>query len=392
MASTDRCYNIADLRAEAKRRLPKWVFEFVDRGTEDEVGIAHNVEAFRRIKLRNRVLVDMTERDLGGALFGQRVSLPAAVAPTGAAGLCWYEGELELAKAAARFGIPFTLAISSTTPLEKVAAEAGGRLWFQIYIWEDRQLTYELVGRAQAAGYEALVVTVDVDLGVNREFNLRNGYSNPFRPSYRTMRDILLKPGWLTTVLLRYLLTTGMPRQANNPAVAGNRHGSVLRGINSDATWEDIVRLRDRWPGKLIVKGLLRAEDAARAVAAGADGVVVSNHGARNLDSAIASIDALPAIAREVGGRTTVLLDSGIRRGSDMVKAYALGADAVLFGRAALWGAAAGGQKGAERALALLRREYELTIAHLGCRNISELGPHVLASDAAFCRSAAPVS
>ena len=381
MASTDRCYNIADLRAEAKRRLPRWIFEFVDRGTEDEVGLAHNIEAFRRIKLRNRVLVDMTERDLGATLFGQRVSLPAAIAPTGAAGLCWYEGELELAKAAAQFGIPFTMAIGSTTGLEKVAEEAGGRLWFQIYIWEDRQLTYDLVKRAETAGCEALVVTVDVNLGANREFNLRNGYGNPFRPSYRTVRDMLLRPGWMSTVLLRYLLTTGMPRQVNNPQIARNQHGAVLRGNNSAATWDDIARLRDLWPGKLIVKGLLHPKDAARAVSTGADGIVVSNHGARNFDSAISSIDALPAIAREVGGRTTLILDSGIRRGSDMVKAYALGADAVLFGRAALWGAAAGGGKGAERALSLLRREYELTIAHLGCRSIRELGPHVLAHD-----------
>ncbi len=380
MANTDHCYNIADLRERAKRRLPKWIFEFVDRGTEDEVALQHNVEAFRRIKFASRALVDMTERDLGGTLFGERVSLPAAIAPTGAAGLCWYEGELELAKAAARFGIPFTMAISSTTALEKVAAEAGGRLWFQIYIWEDRQLTYDVVKRAETSGYEALVVTVDVNLGVNREFNLRNGYGgNPFKPGYRTVRDILLRPEWMTTVLFRYLATSGMPRQANTPPVARNQHAAVLRGNDSTATWDDIARLRDRWPGKLIVKGLLRAEDAAQAVAIGADGVVVSNHGGRNLDSAVASIDALPAIVREVGGRATVLLDSGIRRGSDMVKAYALGADAVLFGRAALWGAAAGGEQGATRALALLRREYELTLGHLGCRGIAEIGPHVLA-------------
>jgi isopentenyl diphosphate isomerase/L-lactate dehydrogenase-like FMN-dependent dehydrogenase len=381
VASTERCYNIADLREASKARLPKWIFEFVDRGTEDEVALAHNVEAFRRIKLASRALVDMRERDLGATLFGGRVSLPAAIAPTGAAGLCWYEGELALAKAAAGFGIPFTMAISSTTALEKVAAEAGGRLWFQVYIGEDRQLPYDVVRRAETSGYEALVVTVDVNLGVNREFNLRNGYgSNPFKPTYRTVRDILLRPEWMTTVLFRYLATSGMPRQANTPAIARNQHAAVLRGKDSTATWDDIARLRDRWPGRLIVKGLLRPEDAARAVAAGADGVVVSNHGGRNLDSAPASIDALPAIVREVGGKATVLLDSGIRRGSDMVKAYALGADGVLFGRAALWGAAAGGEKGAARALALLRREYELTLGHLGCRSIAELGPHVLAS------------
>lgn len=384
MTPIERCYNIADLRTEAKRRLPKWIFEFVDRGTEDEVGIDHNIAALRRIKLRQKALVDVSDRDLGAEVLGQRASLPLAIAPTGAAGLCWYEGELELAKAAAKFGVPFTMAISSTTRLEKVADEAGGRLWFQIYVWEDRQLTYDLVERARLAGYEALVVTVDVNLGVNREFNLRNGYGNPFRPSYPTVRDILLRPGWMTKVLFRYLATTGMPRQANMPAVARNVHGSVLRGKDSRITWDDIARLRERWPGKLIVKGVMRADDAARAAGAGADGVVVSNHGGRNVDMAPAPIDVLPSVVAEVGGRVSVMLDSGIRRGSDMIKAYALGADAVLIGRSALWGAAAGGRAGAERALNLLKREYELTLAHLGCRNREELSPDVLASDLPF--------
>ncbi|MER2534030.1 MAG: alpha-hydroxy acid oxidase [Rhizobiaceae bacterium] len=384
MTSIDRCYNIADLRSEAKRRLPKWIFEFVDRGTEDEVGIDHNIKSLQRIKLRQKALVDVSGRDLGADVMGARATLPMAVGPTGAAGLCWYEGELALAKAAAAFGIPFTMAISSTTSLDKVAKEAGGRLWFQIYVWEDRQLTYDLVKRAEHAGYEALVVTVDVNLGVNREFNLRNGYGNPFRPSYPTVRDILLKPGWMTTVLFRYLATTGMPRQANMPPVARNVHGSVLRGKDSRITWDDIARLRERWPGKLIVKGLMRADDAARAVAAGADGVVVSNHGGRNVDMAPAPIDVLPSVVAEVGGKASVMIDSGIRRGSDMVKAYALGADAVLIGRAGLYGAAAGGQAGAERAMSLLRREYELTLAHLGCRNRDELTPDVLANDLPF--------
>jgi len=384
MTSIDRCYNIEDLRLEAKRRLPKWIFEFVDRGTEDEVGLAHNITAYRRIKLRQKALVDVSGRDLGAEILGGRTTLPMAIAPTGAAGLCWYEGELELAKAAAKFGIPFTLAISSTTGLDKIANEAGGRLWFQIYVWEDRQLTYELIDRAARAGYEALVVTVDVNLGVNREFNLRNGYGNPFKPSYPTVRDILLKPGWFSKVLMRYLTTTGMPRQANMPPIARNVHGSVLRGTDSRITWEDIAKLRDRWKGKLVVKGLMRPEDARRAVTVGADAVVVSNHGARNLDMAPASIDVLPSVVSEIGGKATIFLDSGIRRGSDMVKAYALGADAVLIGRAALFGCAAGGQAGAERALNLLKREYELTLAHLGCRNRDELTPDVIANDLPF--------
>lgn len=381
MTAIEKCYNIEDLRQEAKRRLPKWVFEFVDRGAEDEVGIAHNITALRRIKLRQSALVDMTNRNLGGTLFGKPVGLPLAIAPTGAAGLCWYEGEMALAEAAAQFDVPFTMAISSTTALEAVARQVKGRLWMQIYVWEDRQLTYELVKRAEDAGYEALVVTVDVNLGVNREFNLRNGYGNPFKPSYKTVRDILLRPEWMTQVLFRYFATTGMPRQANIPDFAKKEHGSALRGKNSAVTWEDMARLRERWPGKLIIKGLTRPEDAQRAMEIGADGIVVSSHGGRNLDMSVAAIDALPEMVKQVNGKMTVLLDSGIRRGSDLVKAYALGADGVLLGRAALYGAAAGGREGAERALTLIRREYELTLAHIGRLNAKDIGPDVLAND-----------
>jgi isopentenyl diphosphate isomerase/L-lactate dehydrogenase-like FMN-dependent dehydrogenase len=380
MARPDQCHNIADLRAEAKRRLPKWIFEFVDRGTEDEVGIRHLRAAFDRLKLIPRALTDMTARDLGTTFLGTRLPLPAAIAPTGAAGLCWHEGELELARAAAKAGIPFTMALSSTTRLEDVAHKAGGILWFQIYIWENRSQTDALIERALAHGYSTLIVTVDVNLGVNREFNLKNGYGNPFRPGYRTVRDILLRPRWLGGVLLPYLRQGGIPKQANIPPV-GKQHGNVLRGSNSDGTWDDIARLRDRWPGKLFVKGIQHPADAARAVALGADGVVVSSHGGRNLDSAPASIDALPGVRAAVGNKAAVILDSGIRRGSDMVKAYALGADLVLFGKATLYGVAAGGEAGAARAISLLRREYELTLGHIGARSIGEIGADRVAVD-----------
>ncbi len=381
MSGLRDCYNVEDLRQEARTRLPKWIFEFVDRGSEDDLAVSHNREAFRRLKFRNRALVDLSGRDLGTTLFGKRINAPWALAPTGAAGLCWYEGELALAKAAAAFGVPFTMAIGSTTPLEKVADHAGGWLWFQIYIWENRNWTYELVDRAKHAGYSALVVTVDVNLGVNREFNQRNGYSNPFRPGYRTVRDILKKPGWATSVLLRYLMTTGMPRHANNPPSARSQHGAVLRGDNSTVVWDDLARLRERWPHKLIVKGLTHPEDARKAVDIGADGISVSNHGGRNFDSVAASVDCLPSIAAEVGGKTTILLDSGVRRGSDIAKGLALGANAVLLGRPMLWGIAAGGEAGALHAQKLLLREYELTLGHLGCANAAELHPGLIVSD-----------
>lgn len=384
MARLNECYNIDHLQIEAKRRMPKWIFEFVDRGSEDELAVRHNREAFYRLKLRNRALADLSTRDLGGTVFGKRTNLPLAIAPTGSAGLCWYEGELALARAAAKVGVPFTLATGSLTPLDKIAKEAGGRIWFQTYLWEDPKVGEGVVRRALAAGCEALIVTVDVALGSNREYNYRNGYSPPFKPSYRTMRDMLLRPGWTTKVALRYLANGGIPGLVNVPPELEKIPNVTFNSRDGVANWDQFARLRDLWKGHLVIKGIVRADDALRAVSLGADGVVVSNHGGRNMDCAVASIDALPAVVEAVGDRATVMLDSGIRRGSDMVKAFALGAKLVLIGRATLYGTAVGGQAGAEHALALLRREYEQTLGYVGCNNLTELSHDVLASDASL--------
>jgi isopentenyl diphosphate isomerase/L-lactate dehydrogenase-like FMN-dependent dehydrogenase len=379
----ERCYNIADLQAAGRRRLPKGVFEYVDRGTEDEVAAINNRAAFERVKMHNRVLVDVSKIDMGTTLFGKPMALPFAIAPTGVAGLCWYEGELELAKAAAAAGIPFTLATGSNTAMEKVVQEAGGRLWFQLYMWDKRELSYQLVERARDAGFEALILTVDAALGANREHNQRNGFSQPFRPSTRNMADLMMHPGWLHRVLFRYLRTSGMPRHENYPAEYRDAITSNV-GAKKDLrahsmNWEDVDKLRQIWPGTLILKGILRADDAVRAAERGVDGIVVSNHGGRNMDSAVATLDVLPEIVDAVGHRTTVMLDSGIRRGSDIVKALALGAKAVLIGRATLYGIMVGGQAGAERALSILQNELRRTMAYVGCRSIAEVSADVLA-------------
>ena len=369
------------MREAARRHLPRALFEFVDRGSERDVALAENTAAFTRLKLRQRVLVDLSRRDMGTELFGKRIALPVVIAPTGIAGLLWYQGELALARAAADAGIPFTLTANSITSMETVAQQAAGRRWFQFYLWEEEHLAFQIVERAKELGYEVLVVTVDTALGRTREHNDRNGFTDPISLNARFLLDMALHPRWLAGVMGRYLLTTGMPRHENFPAQYRHR---ITRPTNkapknsATATWDVIGRIRRIWPGPLVVKGILTADDARRAVDQGADGVVVSNHGGRALDSAPATIDVLPEVVAAVGDRATVLLDSGVRQGSDIVKAVALGAKAVLIGRATLYGIATGGQAGAAKVLKLLATQFEKNMGYVGCPNVSDLGPHVL--------------
>ena len=383
-AAVRHAYNIADLREIARRRLPRGVFEFVDRGTEDEVSLRHNRAALEQIRFRPRTLVDVSRRGQEITLFGERQAMPIAVAPTGSAGLTWYEGEIALARAAAAAGIPFTLATGSMTAMERVASEAGGRLWFQLYMWPDRSLSHQLVDRARAAGFEGLVVTVDSPVPPSREYNLHNGFTLPFSITPRNAADILSHPRWLANVLVRYLLTTGMPRYQNYPAQIKQKITALPMGrsmmLNDTLTWEDLRELRRRWPHRLMAKGILTVEDARLAADCGVDAVVVSNHGGRVVDGTRAPIEIVPEVVHAVGQRVSVLVDSGFRRGSDVVKALALGADAVLIGRATLYGIAAGGEAGAARALGLLREEIDRTLALLGCANVDALGPECLAS------------
>ena len=382
MPALDRCYNVYDLREAAKRRLPRGVFEFVDRATEDEVALRNNRAAFERIKLRHRSLVDVSGRSTKTTLFGKEIALPMAIAPTGAAGLCWHEGELELAKAAARAKIPFTLATGAMTAMEKIAKEANFRLWFQLYVWKQRELSYQLIERAKNNGFEALIVTTDTIVPPNREYNAKNGFLLPFHPTARFTFDIMQHPTWFTTVLLKYLRTIGMPRNENYPdpfrrpvGSAAAAHAEVMR--QDTLNWDDIKIFRDKWPGILMLKGINRVDDALKAVSAGVDGIVVSNHGGRNMDSAAATIDMLPEIAEAVGDKTTVLLDSGVRRGSDIVKAVALGAKCVLTGRATLYGTAVGGEAGASKAVNIIRTEMDKTMAYTGCNTVDEISTDV---------------
>ena len=378
-------HNIADLREAAKRRLPRGLFEYVDRGTENEVSIRANRQSFDSVQFVPRPLIDVAGRSMKTALFGKEHSAPLVIAPTGLAGMLWHEGEIAAARAAKQAGIPFTLSTASITSLEEVAAKAGGELWFQLYLWPKMEMSYELVKRARAAGYKTLVVTIDSVVNGNREHNRRNGFTIPMRLTARNVIDGALHPRWTLGVMGRYLMGSGMPEFANFPQeirtdLRGNsKGGGVLVPKNESQTWEHIRTLREMWPdGPLIVKGILHPQDARNAIDCGADGIVVSNHGARTLDGAVSPMQVVQAIAAAVNQQATILLDSSVMRGSDIVKALALGADAVMIGRATLWGIAADGQPGATLALDILKSEIDRVMAYLGCRSIGAIDAGVI--------------
>jgi (S)-mandelate dehydrogenase len=386
MSRLTHCHVLEDFRLAAQCSLPRGLFEFIDRGSEREVALAENVEGFRRLKLLSRVCVDFSTRSMATKLFGKPMAFPLAIAPTGVAGLCWFQGELALAQAAKAMGVPFTLTSTSITPMERIAAEVGGRLWFQLYIWKQEELSFGLIRRARDLGYEALVVTADWALGRTREYNDRSGFTDPISLNRRFVTDMAFHPRWLFGVMGRYATSTGLPRHENFPPQYRHRitRPGNQRPQNSEAlSWSHIARIRDIWPGPLILKGILSADDAGRAAEEGVDAIVISNHGGRALDSAVATIDLLPEIVVAVGGRADVLLDGGIRYGSDIVKALALGAKAVLVGRPALYGVAAGGQAGAEKVLRLLSSQFEKNMGYVGARSVSELSPAIFTTSRA---------
>ncbi len=375
-------YNIADLRDLARRRLPRGVYEYVERGVEDDVGVAANRAAWGEAKLLPRIGRDVSRIDKRTTLFGREIAMPLIIAPTGSAALVRHDGDVALARAAAAARIPFTISSASTMNIEEIAV-AGGNLWFQLYLWADRALSHAAMTRARAAGCEVLMLTMDLAVAPNREFNLRNGFGTPFRIGPKNAADILLHPRWLTTVIGRHMLRGGLPKQANLPAGLRTRVtksapvGAAFR--NDNLTWEEIGTLRARWPGIFLLKGVLRPDDARRAVDLGCDGVIVSNHGGRSLDGALPSFAALPRIVEAIGTRATVLVDGGVQRGGDIVRALATGAKAVMVGRAPLYGLAAGGEVGVARALDLLAQEFRTTMALAGCRDVGEVTRDLLA-------------
>jgi (S)-mandelate dehydrogenase len=375
-----RAFSIEDLRRAAKRRLPRAVFDFIDGGAEDEITLRGNRAAFEKVRLLRKVLVGVAQVNTETSILGKTAKLPIAIAPTGAVGFGWRGGDVAVAKAAADFGIPFSLSTSATASIEKIAEAAPGRHWFQAYFFKDREYCFGLIERARQAGYDTLMVTADLPVGGKRERDFRNDFSIPFRFTPKNVLDFATRPAWALDMLLR-----GVPALENLTGMAvgnpdtRNLVSSVGRDQDASLDWEVIKRVRDAWPGKLLIKGVVHPADAERAVSLGCDGVIVSNHGGRQLDGEIASFDALPAVARAIGGRSAVLMDGGIRRGSDIVKALARGAEAVMIGRATFYGVCAGGEEGARRALEILSEELVRTMQLCGARSIGDIGPELLA-------------
>lgn len=377
-----RAITIEDLKRVARRRLPNFSFEYLEGGAEDELTLRRNRDVFDRITWLPRALVGAGPADLSTELFGRSIGMPVVVAPTGFNGILWPQGDVALAAAAADAGIPFTLSTASNCAVRRLASEVKGNLWFQLYPYKDESVVDRLVERAGEAGCGVLVITADAPVLGAREWDQRN-YRAPMKLSAASMLDVLLHPRWISQVML----PSGAPSMENIAEFLPPGHQSALVGarysfsqINPRLSWQDVERLRRRWNGKLVIKGLLCVEDARRALEAGADGIVLSNHGGRQLDTCVAGIELVPAVAAELGDRLTILVDGGFRRGADVLKAVALGAHAVMLGRATLYGLAAGGQPGVTHALQLLRAEMDRAMMLLGCRSVADLGRHLILS------------
>lgn len=375
--STITC--IEDLRVLAKRRVPKMFYDYVDSGAWSESTYRDNQQAFERIKFRQRVMVDMAGRQLSTTLMGQQASMPLALAPTGLTGMQHADGEILAARAAEKAGIPYTLSTMSICSLEEVAAAVSSPFWFQLYVMRDREFINNLIDRAKAVGCSALVLTADLQILGQRHADLKNGLSVPPKLSARVIADMLTK--W------RWCLAMSKTKHRTFGNIAGHIKDSTdltslskwtASQFDPSLSWDDVKWIKERWGGPLIIKGILEPEDAEEAVNAGADAIVVSNHGGRQLDGAVASIDAFPAIAQQVGNRAELYIDGGIRSGQDVLRSLALGAKGAFIGRPFLYGLGAMGEEGVSKCIELIRNELDITLAFCGLRNIADVDTSIL--------------
>jgi L-lactate dehydrogenase (cytochrome)/(S)-mandelate dehydrogenase len=381
MSGIDSAINIDDLRRLAKRRLPKIMFDFIEGGVEDEVGLRTNANAFRDLRLVPRYYVDTSKREQKATLFGRTYASPFGIAPTGMAGAFRKDAELFLAQAAGEADIPYLMSGAANASMEQGAKLAPKNLWYQIYGARDRSVAADLVKRAIDCGVTALAVTCDVPVSSNRERNRRNGFVRPLRMTLPTILEAMLHPAWV----YNYWRSGGLPMLGNWQPYAAkgatpDQVADLFAGQTPDPsqTWRDLEAIRRAWPGKLMLKGVMHPEDARIATSMGLDGLIVSNHGGRQLDMMPSPLDMLPMIRAAVGPDVPLLLDSGVRRGSDIVAALCMGADFVLTGRATLYGATAGGLAGVKKAVSVLQREIDLVLGQIGAVDLSALGPQFL--------------
>lgn len=374
-----RVLSLADFDQAAKRRLPRSLYGYAAGGAENESSLEENRRSFERYSFVPRVLVGVGERTQSTRLFGIEYAAPFGAAPMGVLALCAHDGDRAIATACREEGVPFILSAASTTRLEEVAVANPG-LWFQAYLPARQEVIEPMLARLENAKVSTLVLTVDVPVASQREMELRNGFSVPLRLSPALVADALRRPTWLLSTFARTLLAGGVPRFVNFTAQPGARVISAAGNHRADRAsfcWEHVQWIRERWRGRLVVKGILHRDDAVRAAQAGCDGIIVSNHGGRQLDGAVAPLEVLPEIVASVPGMT-VMIDGGIRRGNDVLKALALGASCVFIGRPLLYGTAVGGMRGAQHVLQILRREVDVNLALLGCGSVAALGPEHL--------------
>ena len=388
----DDAINIEDLHRMAKRRLPKVAFDFIEGGLEDERGLDRNTAAFHKHHLLPRYLVDVSKRDQSATIFGQTFSSPFGISPTGSAGLFRRGADMMLAETAREANIPYIMSGASNDSIEDAARVAPKNAWYQLYAARDGKISDDLIKRTADAGLSTLVLTVDVPVHSKRERNTRNGFANirgnwlqaalSLKPSL--LAEAMTHPGWV----LEYIRHGGTPALGNwLPYLANGASAEETVKFNRSMvpahaqTWHDLERYRRLFPRNLVVKGIMDPRDAIRAADIGCDGVIVSNHGARQLDQAPASLDVLPAVKRAVGDRMTVMLDSGVRRGADILIAMCLGAQLCFFGRPTLYGAVAGGLDGVKKAIDIFRGEIDLVMGQIGCPSLDQLGPDFLWQD-----------
>ena len=372
-----RCASVEDLRRLARRRLPGGVFDYIDGAAEDERTARRNVRAFADVEFRPRVLRDVAEVDASTTLLGRPLPFPLVLAPTGFTRIADPQGELAVARAAQRAGLPYTLSTLSTRSIEEVAEVSSGRNWFQVYAWRDKGLLKEMLERAAASGFEAIMITVDTAMLGRRERDIRRGFTLPPKIGPETLLSGLLHPGWTWDFVRSEPITFAnvVGRSVGDGSDAVSLADYINGQFDPGLSWRDIEWFQNQWSGPIVLKGIQTVEDAELAAAAGVDAIALSNHGGRQLDGAPAALDLVAPVADAVGDRVEILCDGGIRQGSDIVKAVALGARACMAGRAYLYGLAAGGERGVDQVLEHLAEGVTRTLVLTGCASLSDLGP-----------------